>query len=138
MKKLLFIAGLSLTIFSCKNDCAKSTPDLCEIMKENVEVATAQVGYQVKLIEESGKVLNPRTTYKNKIQYIPIDDWTSGFFPGSMWYMYQLTGDEKWKTLGTKYTEALDSVKHIKWHHDIGFMINCSYGNAYKVTQKPE
>ena len=23
-----------------------------------------------------------------------------------------------------KYTEALDSVKYLKWHHDVGFMID--------------
>ena len=26
------------------------------------------------------------------ISYIPIDDWCSGFFPGSMWLTYNLTG----------------------------------------------
>lgn len=27
----------------------------------------------------------------------PINDWTSGFFPGSLWYSYELTGDEELK-----------------------------------------
>ncbi len=67
--------------------------------------------------------------------YIPMDDWTSGFFPGTMWLMYDLTGDNKWKEYGVKYTEQLDSVKNLKWHHDVGFMIGCSYGNAYRITK---
>jgi hypothetical protein len=51
-----------------------------------------------------------------------------------MWYLYELTGDEKWKTLGIKYTEALDTVKFLTNHHDVGFMIGCSYGNGLRLS----
>ena len=51
--------------------------------------------------------------------------------------MYELTNDNKWKDLGIKYTETLDSIKYLKWHHDVGFMIYCSYGNAYRLTGNP-
>ena len=134
MKKIFYTLGLCALISSCSTKNESVATDLCRLIDESVDVATQQMGYQVKLIEQSGKVLNPRTTNDNKIEYIPIEDWTSGFFPGSVWYMYELTKDEKWKTLGIKYTEALDSVKYLKWHHDIGFMIDCSYGNAYRLT----
>lgn len=39
---------------------------------------------------------------------------------------------------GRKYTEALDSVKYLKWHHDVGFMIGCSYLNGYRFADKKE
>lgn len=137
MKIKLLILGASIfTLIACKKT-TDSTADACALIEENTNIASQQIGFQTKLIEESGEILNPRTTHNNKIQYIPIDDWTSGFFPGSMWYMYDLSKDDKWKDLGIKYTEALDSVKYLKWHHDIGFMIYCSYGNAYRVTQNP-
>ena len=51
-----------------------------------------------------------------------------------MFYMYDLTGDQKWIEVGIKYTEDLDTIKHLKWHHDVGFMINSSFGNALRVT----
>ena len=76
----------------------------------------------------------PISFVNGKIQYIQPDDWTSGFFPGSMWYLYELTGDEKWKNLGIKYTEALDSVKYLTTHHDVGFMIGSSYGNGLRLS----
>jgi unsaturated chondroitin disaccharide hydrolase len=117
---------------SCQHKTVTQPSDL---ISDNVQFANLQIGHQVELIEASGTILNPRTIKCDKISYVPIDDWTSGFFPGTMWYMYELTGDEKWKSLGIKYTEDLDSVKHLKWHHDVGFMINCSYGNAYRLTQ---
>ena len=55
-----------------------------------------------------------------------------------MWLTYNLTGDQKWLPLAEKYTEALDSVKHLKWHHDVGFMIGCSYLNGYRMADKKE
>ena len=133
MKTNLLTIGLGLLLLSACNSTSKNVQT--DLIADNVAFAEKQIGHQVKLIEESGKILNPRTIKNDKIQYVPIDDWTSGFFPGSMWYMYELTGNEKWKNLGTKYTEDLDSVKFLTWHHDVGFMINTSYGNAYKATK---
>lgn len=103
-------------------------------IRENVRLAVQQYDGQINLIEKSGKVLNPKTCIKGKIVYIPNDDWTSGFFPGNLWKLYELTGDKKWKIQAIKYTEALDSVQYLTDHHDIGFMIGCSYGNACALT----
>ncbi len=132
MKLNLFI---SLAMTGVLVSCAPSEkPATADPIQEIIQVADQQIGFQTRLIEESGKVLIPRTVKNDKVHYVSVDDWTSGFFAGSMWYMYDLTGDEKWKTLGKKYTEYLDSAKYLTWHHDVGFMINCSYGNALRVT----
>jgi len=56
------------------------------------------------------------------------------FFPGSLWYLYELTGDEKWRTMAVKYTEALDTIQYFTENHDVGFMIYCSYGNGLRLT----
>jgi len=129
--KQLAIALLALSLLACKNNSSCET----DVIADNIQFAEKQIGHQVKLIEASGDMLNPRTIKNDSIQYVPIDDWTSGFFPGTMWYMYQLTGDKKWEKLGVKYTEQLDSAKFLTWHHDVGFIINSSYGNAYKATK---
>lgn len=62
-----------------------------------------------------------------------IYDWTSGFFPGNLWYAYQLTGDEDLKKDAIRFTNYLYPVREYKGTHDIGFMMNCSYGNAYRI-----
>lgn len=90
----------------------------------------------VDVMEESGKILSPRTTKDGKIRYTSFQDWTSGFFPGSLWYLYRLTGKEEWKNEAEKYTEALDKIQYLTWHHDIGFMIQCSYGNGLRFADK--
>ena len=64
----------------------------------------------------------------------PATDWTSGFFPGSLWYAYELTGKPEMKELAVYYTNLLDTVRHITNTHDVGFMAYCSYGNALRLT----
>ena len=63
-----------------------------------------------------------------------IYDWTSGFFPGSLWYVYEFTQDESVKAEAIKYTELLNPLREYTGTHDLGFMINCSYGNALRLS----
>ena len=139
MKKNSFLISmlLPLGLFGCspkepQRNMETSPKDT--LLSSVIQTAVRQIGFQVQLIEESGRILNPRTVHNGKVQYIPKDDWTSGFFSGTLFYLYDLTGEERWKEAGVKYTEDLDSVKYLTWHHDVGFMINCSFGNALRVT----
>ncbi|SHF33307.1 Glycosyl Hydrolase Family 88 [Mariniphaga anaerophila] len=63
-----------------------------------------------------------------------IKDWTCGFPAGSFWYMYEMTGDEYWKGVALDNTLKLDGVQFRTTTHDLGFMVFCSYGNAYRLT----
>ena len=135
MKKyLIFILTISLLVLISCNKSHNRSSAHTDCVANAVDVAKQQIGFQVKLIEDSGRFINPRTVVDGVISYVPDDDWTSGFFPGTMFYMYDLTKDKKWLDYGVKYTETLDSVKYLKSHHDVGFMINCSYGNALRET----
>lgn len=61
-------------------------------------------------------------------------DWTSGFFPGSLWLAYGLTGDEGLKEQATRFTNMLLPVSKMTDTHDLGFMVGCSYGNAMRLA----
>ena len=107
-------------------------------LSENVEYAAAQYDLLIEKLEKNGKPWAPRTvdTKGNIVYARNVWDWTSGFFAGSLWYLYNLTGDEKWKTLAKKYTEALKQQQYITSHHDIGFIIGCSYLNGMRMGQE--
>lgn len=135
MRNYLFIlAGMSyLTLVGCKSEVAIAD----DLISNNVKNAVEQYSLMTNQIEESGEILNPRTLDKDgKVVYVPYRDWTSGFFPGSMWYLYNLTGDKKWESLAVKYTEALDSVQYLTWHHDVGFMAGCSFLNGMRFRDR--
>ena len=61
-------------------------------------------------------------------------DWTAGFFSGNLWYAYEATKNDTLKANAIKWTEKLESLKNYTKHHDLGFMLYCSYGNAYRLT----
>lgn len=60
--------------------------------------------------------------------------WCSGFYPGSLWYIYEYTNNDDVKSIAIKNTLKLDSIKNVINDHDVGFQINCSYGNGYRLT----
>jgi rhamnogalacturonyl hydrolase YesR len=133
-KTVHFIIALFVIFLIAQSFQINSTEKSSDFITENINFAARQYGLQTEIIEKSGEVLNPKSIIDGKMKYIRPQEWTSGFFPGSMWYLYELTGDEKWKNLGTKYTEAIEEVKNLTSHHDVGFMIGCSFGNALRLT----
>lgn len=119
---------LAVTIFSCSDK------------KEDYSWAKDVIGvsaYQLKDLAatcaDSAKL--PRSVKNDKVRMEDLYDWTSGFFPGSLWYEYELSGDEDIKKEAEKYTSLLYDLKDYKGTHDIGFMMYCSYGNAYRITK---
>ena len=78
----------------------------------------------------------PRTVDEaGKLVTADIGWWCSGFFPGNLWLTYEYTADEKIKELAIQQTHKLDSlIVKTKTDHDIGFQLNCSFGNALRLT----
>lgn len=116
-------------------DACKGMEGQNNFLLENIEYAVVQYRMLIDELKKNDKLWTPRTVNtKGDIVYASQSwDWTLGFFPGSLWYLYNLTGDEKWKTLAKKYTEALKSQQYITSHHDIGFIIGCSYLNGMRM-----
>ncbi len=81
---------------------------------------------------------NPRSINPDgSVRLAPYTDWTTGFFPGTLWYGYELTGDSGLADAARRFTLALDSIRYITNTHDLGFMLYCSYGNAWRITKDP-
>jgi unsaturated chondroitin disaccharide hydrolase len=65
-----------------------------------------------------------------------IAGWRSGFWPGTLWYLYEATGDGYWKEQADRSTRQLAAILDKQANsHDIGFQFYCSYGNAYRITK---
>jgi unsaturated chondroitin disaccharide hydrolase len=100
--------------------------------------AEAQVQYRGMLKQmEAYPGLLPRTVDKGKFSAVKPDDWTSGFFPGSLWYLYEYTKAEEWKVAAKDYTARLEKIRHYTGNHDVGFMLYCSYGNGLRLADVP-
>ena len=78
----------------------------------------------------------PKTINKDgSLSVVPTGDWTSGFYPGSLWYMYELTGEDDWKEKAIAYSGLLEKEQFNGSNHDVGFRMFCSYGNGLRLTE---
>ncbi|MCW3080171.1 glycoside hydrolase family 88 protein [Segetibacter sp.] len=83
----------------------------------------------------SHDLVSPRTLENGKLKLVPSKDWTSAFFPGQLWYLYEYTGNNKWKAEAERYTATIEKEKTNAGTHDMGFKIYCSFGNGLRLTQ---
>lgn len=60
--------------------------------------------------------------------------WGSGFYPGTLWYIYEYTHNDSMRLLADRYTRLLEPLKFRTDDHDVGFQLNCSFGNALRIT----
>lgn len=80
----------------------------------------------------------PRTLANGRLVQVRERDWTLGFFPGSLWFLYEASGNARWRAVATRFTALLEKEQFNTRTHDVGFIMNCSYGNAYRLTGEPE
>jgi len=80
----------------------------------------------------------PRTAnVDGSLKSTNLKDWTSGFWAGNLWYVYEYTHGEQWKNAASEWTNTLADNQDNKSTHDLGFMMYCSYGNGYRLTHNP-
>jgi hypothetical protein len=79
--------------------------------------------------------LFPRSYEKNKVNFVSSEDWTSGFFPGILWYLYEYSGDENILKSARRWTNSLKEQCYNTSTHDIGFIINSSFGQGFRLTR---
>ena len=146
MKNSIPALCLALLLGSC---CGEKKAD---IVRQNFDSAAPQLRLAIRtadsitaarpdsLVTAQGDYprVFPRSIRKDgSLFLIPSKDWTSGFFPGSLWYMYEYTGDTLWKKQAERFTDLLQREQFNRNTHDIGFIINDSYGNGYRLTGNP-
>jgi len=60
--------------------------------------------------------------------------WTSGFFPGSLWLLFEKTQDPQFKDAARLFTARIEKEKSNTGTHDLGFMLHNSFGNGLRVS----
>ena len=79
-------------------------------------------------------LVSPRTLDKGNLKLVASRDWTSGFFPGVLWMLYEYTGDQQWLERAKTFTANIEREKWNSGTHDMGFKIYCSFGSGYRLT----
>ncbi len=81
----------------------------------------------------------PKTYFpkSQKYQWSASDWWCSGFYPGSLLYIYEQTHDKAILGEADRMLQLLEKEKLNTSTHDLGFMMYCSFGNAKDIAPKP-
>ena len=129
-KQILIVTLVSLILIGCQSQKT-------DLVKNNFQFAKNQYTSMVQKFDSYSKY--PRSINENgQLIKVKPSDWTSGFFPGALWYMYEYTQKDKWKQKAQKFTKNLEDQKLNDGTHDIGFMIFNSFGNGYRLTDNKE
>ncbi|MDX2429900.1 MAG: glycoside hydrolase family 88 protein [Bacteroides sp.] len=137
MKPLTFLFLISLFVVLSSCGSSGSQPG---------KVDLDAIGHQLHLLDKNTKqiiadspdaqLVCPRTINEDgSLRVVSGGDWTSGFFSGTLWYMYEISGDESWKKKAIDYTQKLEKEQYNGSNHDVGFRMFCSYGNALRLTE---
>ena len=136
MKKILVYSLLSLlAVISCnrQESMEELTARVFERASSQFMILDAKM--DSVLVADGGDFVYPRSIKADGTLWTSdYKWWCSGFYPGSLWYVYEYTGDEKYKDLALKYQAGLEPLRYRTDDHDIGFQLMCSYGNCLRIT----
>lgn len=134
--------ALLLTVMLSTTSCAyhsRTSPGAAAV--EDPFEARLRHGWQVSehQLSQSAAALTPTTypfttTAAGTWETTGAKKWTSGFFPGSLWFLYQQTANPLWKTRAQEWQAGIESQQDNTSTHDVGFMIFTSFGNAYRLS----
>jgi rhamnogalacturonyl hydrolase YesR len=123
MHKIIFLfLILSLPAFAQNSLVRKLEAQMELSLKELREVS-----------KNTGNKVNPRTVRNDSLILVAPRDWCSGFYPGNLWFLYELTGKEHWKQQAELYTQKIENEKWNKGTHDLGFKMLGSFGNGWRL-----
>ncbi|MEO8405288.1 MAG: glycoside hydrolase family 88 protein [Chitinophagaceae bacterium] len=88
-----------------------------------------------KAKKDNTDLVSPRTLDKGELKLVACRDWTSGFFPGVLWFLYEYTKKIEWKQQAELYTANIEKEQFNGTTHDMGFKVYCSVGTGYRLTK---
>lgn len=131
MKKINFIL-VSMLLCSICFAQTRDRSSMVKLIDDEFKFAADQYKVLSKNIPEGQ---TPQSYANGKSINKDIKWWCSGFYSGSLWYIYEQTKDE---TIKKEAEEALKTIapnQTYTGNHDLGFMMYCSFGNAYRITR---
>jgi unsaturated chondroitin disaccharide hydrolase len=130
MKRITLLSAAILIVFS---SCNKQMP-VEKIIDESLSFSLKQYALMYDVMKEKPDLLPRTIDTTGALITAKSDWWTSGFFPGSLWYLYEYSRDEKYKEAAAAMTSLIEKEKYNKGTHDLGFMLYCSFGNGLRLT----
>lgn len=107
--------------------------------KKMLKLADESLAFSVKqykhMMDSLPPTVLPKTTSAKtgRLETSGSGWWCSGFYPGTLWYLYEFSKDEKIKAEALRAMGLVEKEKNNKGTHDLGFMMYCSWGPQYNL-----
>jgi rhamnogalacturonyl hydrolase YesR len=123
-----------IVLFTFSFNASSQNKKLLTTIDSSLAFSTRQYKLMAQsLADKPGRL--PKTIDKTgKLITCKSDWWVSGFFPGTLWYLYEYAHDSELKKMAEEYTSRVEDQQYTTNNHDVGFMIYCSFGNGYRIT----
>jgi rhamnogalacturonyl hydrolase YesR len=130
IKKIIFLLVFATLLIACISNVSAQNHS-----NKQDSSALLQKRYQKLLEYPIDSIGFPRSMSVSTgiIKKVPSKDWTSGFFAGNLWQIYQLTGDARFKERAALWTAFIEKEKINDHSHDVGFKVFCSFGKGLEV-----
>ncbi|MCD8267148.1 MAG: glycoside hydrolase family 88 protein [Parabacteroides sp.] len=138
MNKFLSYGVFAFTVLLSSCDSQPKQEPLADVIDRGLKASTEQALLMAKELENQEGRLPKTINKEGTLETSDYSWWCSGFFPGELWYLYENDPTPELKKYAEMYTDRVEEVKNITYSHDVGFMLNCSYGNGYRLTGKPK
>jgi len=124
---LLLVPALFLLV-----SCAREKP-IAQVIEETLDFSVKQYSLMTSVMKDKEGQL-PRTIDSDlKLRTENSRWWTSGFYPGSLWYLYEYSKVQKTRDEAMMMTSRVEQEKYTTNNHDVGFMLYCSFGNGLRI-----
>lgn len=130
---LLLLALFFSDVHAQNNFMHKPDKDLLKTIDKNFTDAAAQYKVLAKNLpaDKFPKTYIPTT---GKYEFSNSSWWCSGFYPGTLLYLYQQTKDADLYHEAMRILDVLKKEQFNTTTHDLGFMMYCSFGNANLIN----
>lgn len=131
---LFIIGGLILPVVGCQNATNQNTAE---------DQKKSESGYEARLPKLLDYEVNaasfPRSMEPDgSVRKVKSSDWTSGFYPGSLLYLYRLTEEEAYWKAAKQWLPFNAQEQTNDRTHDMGFKVYGSIGNANEIAPNAE
>jgi unsaturated chondroitin disaccharide hydrolase len=131
--KLTAIASMLLTLCTTASIAQQATKPL--LFAEKQTDVLLQSTAEAKASSLKANLFSPRSLNPDgSLNLVSPNDWCAGFFAGNLWQLYEYSDNPKWMDQAKVFTHVMEGEKTNSGTHDLGFMVYCSVGNAYRLT----
>ncbi|MFA3791985.1 glycoside hydrolase family 88 protein [Aliiglaciecola sp. SL4] len=132
-------ASLALTVSATSYSLANTNTTNVEWPQNNVAFCNAALDRAEEQLDDFRKAYTdpkkiPASFSEGEVKYTNPMGWTSGFVAGNFWYIYEHNKDASWLKTAKTWTDALEKMQFNRKTHDIGFIMNNSFGNGLRLV----